>query len=335
MNRILVVEVNWLGDCILTLPIFKALKEKFPLSYIGVMAPERVAEIFQDNPYIDEVIEFDEKTAHKSLISKIKFIKLLRKKKFDTAILIHRSFTRAFICVLAGIKTRIGFRRFKTSFVLTKKVTPPREPIHRGDYYFSLLEGIGIRIKDKTPCLFIKEGEPKHVESLVNDCGRKYSYLVAINPSANWPLKRWPWMNFVQLIGDLTNIGCAVFLIGAQKDKNIVQKILERVGKCVFNLCGKTTLKELTAILDKMDILISSDSGPTHLAAALGKKVLVLFGPTSPLITGPRGKEVYILRGEVGCKIPCYNLECKDNLCMKKITPQEVFIRVREILRNG
>jgi lipopolysaccharide heptosyltransferase II len=335
MNRILVVEVNWLGDCILTLPIFRALKEKFPSSYIGVMVPNRLTEIFEDYPYVDEVIEFDERTTHKGLYSKVKFIKSLKKKRFDTAILIHRSLTRAIICALAQIKTRIGVKRFKTSFILTKGIIPPHRSLHRGDYYFSLLEGIGINIKDKIPQFFIKKQDARYAQNLINRYREKYSYLVAINPSANWPLKRWPWVNFVQLINDLASIGCAVLLIGAQKDKDVVQKIKDEVKGEVVDLCGRTTLGELAGILQSVDILVTSDSGPAHLGAASGGRVLVLFGPTSPSITGPRGRGVYILRGEAGCKVPCYNLGCKDNICMKRITPQRVFLKVREILSSG
>ncbi|OQX80794.1 MAG: hypothetical protein B6D56_04200, partial [Candidatus Omnitrophica bacterium 4484_70.1] len=120
MRRILVVEVNWLGDCVMSLPVFSALKEKFRDSYIGVMCPERVKELFEIIPSVDEVIEFDEKDTHRGFLSnrgflsKIRFIKELKKKRFDTAFLLHRSFTKALICKLANIKERIGFKRKKT-----------------------------------------------------------------------------------------------------------------------------------------------------------------------------------------------------------------------------
>jgi len=335
MKRILVVNVNWLGDCILTLPTFKALKEKFPSSYVGAMVVKRLKSIFENNPYIDEVIEFDEKTIHRSLISKIKFVNLLKKKNFDTAILIHRSFTRAFICTLAGIERRIGFKRLKNYFVLTLKVNYPQKDIHRADYYFSLFEKMGIPIRDRIPNFFIKDEEKQKAEDLLKDYKKNFSYLVALNPSSNWPLKRWPHKNFAHLINNLGEINCGIFLIGAEKDKDVVKKILERVNTDVVNLCGKTSLQELAAILERMDILISGDSGPAHMAASLGIKVLVLFGPTSPLITGPRGENVYIFRKEIDCKIPCYKLDCKDNLCMKRITPHEVLCKVRDILKNG
>lgn len=337
MKRILVVEVNWLGDCVMTFPVFKVLKENFPSSYICVLAVPRVKELFELNPYIDEVIIFDEKGIHKSLRAKIKFITFLKKKKIDTAILIHRSFTRACICALAGIKTSIGFKRFKTSLILTHKVKPPSDTVHRADYYFSLLEAIGIRIEEKIPKVSVKTQDREEVRRLVDAERENYSHLVAINPSANWSLKQWPQDYFVQLIDRLIDFDCKTFLIGTQKEYNLAQAIKEKVhkNKNIVNLCGQTTLTQLAAILELMDILISSDSGPAHLAASVGTKVLLLFGPTSPSITAPRGDSVYIIKGEVSCPIPCYNLFCEDNVCMKKILPCEVFSKVKEILGNG
>ncbi len=138
MEKILVVTVNWLGDAIMTTPVFKALKGKFPKSHVGVLAVERAKAVFDDNPYIDEVIVFDEKRT--SLQTKIDFARELKKKEYDTVFLIHRSFTRAFICWMAGIKQRIGYARFKNTLVLTKKIKPPRALLHRQDYYLYLFE---------------------------------------------------------------------------------------------------------------------------------------------------------------------------------------------------
>ncbi len=334
MKRILVVEVNWLGDCILTLPIFKALKDKVPSSHVGVMAPSRVLELFKDNPYIDELVEFDEKTTHKSLFSKIKFVSSLSEKKFDTVILIHRSFTRTFLCVLAGIKQRVGFKRIKTAFLVNRKVPLPELPLHRGDYYCLLAEGIGVPVKEKNPRFFLKKDEKLKAEEFIKVYRQRYKHLVAINPSCNWVLKMWPRRYFIELIEELTNIGAGVFLIGAKKDMSAAEEIVKKRNKSVINLCGKTSLRELAAILEKMDVLVSGDSGPAHLAASLEKKVLVLFGPTSPSITAPRGKRVYILKGHVDCEIPCYNSACDNNICMKMISPVEVFLKLKQILED-
>ncbi|MCM8773416.1 MAG: lipopolysaccharide heptosyltransferase II [Candidatus Omnitrophica bacterium] len=334
MERILVVGVNWLGDCVMSLPVFKAIKERFPQSFLALMVVERVKELFEDNPYVDKIIVFNEKTTHRGFFAKLKFIKYLKKEKFDTAFLIHRSFTRAFILWLVGIKKRVGFKRAKTHFILTDRITPPLN-VHRSLYYYSLFEQEGVAIEDKLPNFYIDDKEREKVDNFLLSYRRNYRYLVAINPTANWELKRWPDNYFVELIENLLSIGCAIFLIGAKGEKNYIDNMEKKIKGKVINLCGKTNLKELAALLSRMDLLISSDSGPAHLGSAVGINVLVLFGPTDPLITAPLGKNVHILKKDVGCKIPCYNLNCKDNICIRELKVEEVFIKARSILTKN
>jgi heptosyltransferase-2 len=335
MKRILVVNVNWLGDAILTTPIFKALKENFPSAYIGVMTPERIREVFENNPYIDEVIIFDEKGKEKKFLNKIRFARALKKKGFDTAFFIHRSFTRAFICFLAGIKERIGYRRLKNLFVLTKKIKPPPASVHRQDYYLYLFEKIGIVIEDRLPRVFIKEEDRVKYRTFFKDITDKYSYVVGINPSANWSLKRWPQEKFALLSDSLIrDLNCAVFFIGTEKERQTVKSVVDNMKEKPYDFCGKTDLKELAALLENMDLFISNDSGPAHLAASLGINTLVLFGPTSIELTSPRGSRVRIIKKDINCKIPCYNLSCSDNACMKKISVEDVFLEAENILVN-
>jgi lipopolysaccharide heptosyltransferase II len=238
--------------------------------------------------------------------------------------------------MMAGIKQRIGFRRLKTSFLLTKTVRPPEvHRLHRADYYYSLVESLGIRLEDKIPHLTLSEQARGEAAHFLKQYRERYTYLIAINPSANWALKRWPPQNFVQLIKDLVLLNCAVFLIGTKKPEPLLQESFISSEGSVVNLCGKTSLSQLAALLSQMDLLISSDSGPAHLAAALDRNVLVLFGPTSPALTQPRGEKVTILKERVNCDIPCYNLNCQDNICMRNITPGAVLDKVKNILTDA
>jgi len=333
--KILVVTVNWLGDCVMTLPVFKALKEKFPEARVGVMAVPRVKDLFLNNPYIDEVITFDEKTVHRQLTAKLNFIRELRAAKYDTVYLIHRSFTRAVVCMAAGIGKRIGFKRKKTSWIITDPVTEPDRNIHRSDRYLFLLRKSGVPVKDSIPSLTVSDQSGIKAEKYLEPFKKKYRKLVAVNPAANWRQKRWPLTGFISLISELCGRGSAVFLIGTLKEKKIADQIIAAVPEGVYDLCGKTGLPELAALLKGMDCLISADSGPAHLGAALGLPVLVLFGPTDPAITGPRGRKVKIIQNSVPCKIPCYDLSCKDNICMQGISPEQVLAAMEEMIGHG
>jgi len=333
MNRILVVNVNWFGDAIMTTPALKAIKEKFPLSFVAVMAPDRVREVFSDNPYADEVIIFDEKKSHRGLLSKVSFIKQLRAKKFDTVFLVHRSFTRALICFLAGIKTRIGYKRPKNIFIVNFPITPPPKNIHKQDYYLYLFEKAGINISDKLAKVYIEEKLLEKYKNEMVAIRKKHSYLVGINPSANWLLKRWPSENFATLCDKLTKeLNCGIIAIGAKADTTAVNEVIHAMEEKAYNFCGKTSIKELAALIKNVDLFISNDSGPAHLSASLGVNTLVLFGPTSSVLSAPRGERVEILKKSIQCEIPCYNVSCKDNLCMKNITVEDVFLKTKAIL---
>ncbi|MFH1767933.1 MAG: lipopolysaccharide heptosyltransferase II [Candidatus Omnitrophota bacterium] len=335
MKRILVVEVNWLGDCVMTLPVFSAIKKEFPASFLAVMVAGGMKDLFNANPFIDEVITFSEKDTHRGFISRIKFIGRLRRKNFDTVFFIHRSFTRMLLCFFAGIPRRIGYRRRKTSFLLSQTVEPPRGgSLHRSGVYFRIFEAAGIKIGDTLPRFTLDERESKAAAGLISRYKKSKRYLVVINPSSNWIMKRWPQDNFVELINQLDDLDCLFLLIGATKDETISSAVAKKVNQEVVNLCGRTSLNELAAILGQADLVISSDSGPAHLAAAVGAPVLVLFGPTDAAITAPRGEKVFVIKGDSGCNIPCYKLACDDSRCMKKITPPVVAREVRRIVNQ-
>lgn len=337
MKRILIVTVNWLGDALLTTPAPQALKETVPDAYVAVMAEKRVAGVFENNPYIDELISFTETSLKQNLRQIAALISALRKKKFDTVFLIHRSFTRALICFLAGISERIGYRRWKTSLILTNKITPPPDAIHRQDYYLSLFEKSGVVINNRLPQFYVPAQTQENVSKFLQKIKETHSCLIGIHASANWELKRWPAQNFARLADCLAaDFGGAVTFIGAGKDKAVIDQIIKNMRSKAYDLCRKTDLGELAALMQNMKIFISNDSGPAHLAAALGVNTIVLFGPTAKEITAPRGRNVKIISNKTrACKIPCYNLKCRDNRCMKDISVEEVLTEAKKILNQA
>lgn len=332
-KRILVVNVNWLGDAIMTTPVFKGLKESFIQSFVAVMVTERVKDVFIGNPYIDEVIIFDEKDKKVDIFQKIKIVKLLRDKKFDTAYFIQKSFTRLFICFLAGIKNRIGFDRPKNNLLLTKRIKALSKDNHRQKQYCHLFEQTGIVISDYQPRIFISQDERVNAEIFLKNIDLKYSKLVAINPSANWAMKRWPIEYFAKLADRIiTELNCEVVFIGADKEKELIESLINKMKNKAYNFCGKTTIRQLAAIIERINLFISNDSGPAHLAAAQGIATIAIFGPTAVDITGPIGKYVHIVKSKTNCAIPCYNLKCSDNICMRQVAIDDVFDIAKKII---
>jgi heptosyltransferase II len=328
-KRILVFNVNWLGDVLFSTAVLRNIRRHFPKSFIACVIPSRCYSVLKGNPHLDEIIIFDDKDRHRNLIAQLRFARQLRSKKFDTAILLHRSFTRALICRLAGIPERIGYHTTKRGFLLTKAVpTPEKDTLHRIDYYLNIIEKSGYKVEDRFTEFFFSEEDVKSVEHFLGKHNfTKKDFLAVLNPGGNWMPKRWPreyWAELAERI--MARFNAKVVFTGSSHDISLVRQIKEKMKEPPIIACGALNIKQLGALCKKADLIVTADTGPLHIANAVGaKRIIALFGPTSPLITGPYPlKNVKILRKDTGCERPCYVVHCKDNRCMKAITPLDV-----------
>ena len=326
MNNILVVNVNWLGDAVFSIPVFKALKKTYPHAHLTCLCVPRVKEVLQFCPYVDKIIIYDEKGKHRFPWAKLKLIRYLKKERFDAAFLLHSSMTRALMVYLAGIPLRIGY--CKSKLLLTHPVPMKAESIHRCDYYLKVLEGYGIKIQDRLCELRLNLTDMQNLDHKLSatGIGLKQNYVV-LNTGGNWDLKRWSVDSFAILAKRLTaSSGLRIVFSGADKDREYCQRIAQAADIQAVVLAGETTLGESLALYKRALVVISADSGPLHLAHSVGADVIGIYGPTLPLITGPRGNGRFqILFKDVGCnKAPCYHLSCANNVCMQSVTVDDV-----------
>jgi len=335
MKKILVVNVNWLGDVIFSAPVFRALHEKYPQSQISCMAVPRVAEVLKQIPFVDNIIIYEEKGRHRSPVGKLKIIGKLRREKFDSAFLLHGSMTRALLVFLAGIPIRAGYATKKRGCLLTHIVKRLSSTVHRSDHYLQVIESFGVEVKQRQYELVCDKEAETFAEKFIAENGiEKNDFFIVLNIGGNWDLKRWPKENFAHLAGRLQKeLKAKIAISGAPKDVDGAKEIAALMQTKPLIFAGKTTLPQLFAVLKRATIVVSADSGPLHAASSVGTKTIGLFGPTHPKVTGPRGKkESILIRYEVGCNDkPCYNLDCKDNICMKAISVDDVIQRVRKI----
>lgn len=339
-KRILIFNVNWLGDVIFSTPAIRNIRRNFPDSFIACVIPSSCYRILKDNPHLDELIIFDDKDRHKGMLAKLKFVQLLKSKKFDTAFLLHRSFTRALICRLADIPERVGYYTKKRGFLLTKSIKPvPRDSLHRIDYYLNIIEKAGLRVEDRFTEFFIRDEDVMFVDDFLNKQSiAQGDFLVIINPGGNWKPKRWPKECWAQLSDMLiSKLGCKVMITGSAADATLGLEIKNLMSEKPILSCSVFNLKQLGALYRRSDLFITADTGPLHIANSVGaKRIIALFGPTHPSITGPYPlKKVTILFKDIGCKVPCYIVDCKENRCMKAVTPQEVLEQVKLLLKIG
>ena len=333
-KRILIFNVNWLGDVLFSTATIRNIRRNFPGSFIACVIPSRCYPVLKGNPNLDEIIIFDEDDRHKSIFERFNFIRSLKEKDFDLVFLLHRSFSRALICRLAGIPKRIGHYTKKRSFLLTQKIMPPpRDSLHRIDYYLDIIEHAGLKVEDRYTEFYFSEEDTRSVRDFLskNSVSDK-DFLVAINPGGNWLSKRWPKEYWAELADKLIEkFQAKVVITGGHNDHNLAEQIKARMKFKPIIACAVFNIKQLGALAKMASLFITADTGPMHIANSVGaKKIIALFGPTSPEITGPCPlNNAVILQKDVGCAIPCYNLKCKDNRCMKSITPDDVIKAVK------
>lgn len=338
-KKILIVNVNWLGDVIFSTPFIKAVRDAYPDSYIACLLHPRCVDILKGNPGVDEIIVYDEEGAHRTLAGKIKLIKQLRKICFDTAFILHRSFTKALIVFLAGIKERIGYPTKRRGLLLTKTVDMPDEEVHKVEYFLNIARSLGINVRDNSYEFFIEDADRNAVRDFLrNDAGIGDKDKIAVLcPGGNWDPKRWPKENFALLADLLTErLGLKIVISGAKKDMALAEDIKNMMKNAPVISCGKTTIKQLAALLERADLVVANDTGPMHLAVAMKAKLIALFGPTSPRLTGPYGKGNYrVIQKNEECDVPCYDVTCTDNRCMAAISVEDVFKEAEDMLAHN
>jgi len=333
MKRILIVNVNWIGDTIFVTPFIRAVREKYPKAYIAILTHPRCCEILEGNPNIDDIISYDEKKQHGNLLKKFAMIAYLRSKNFDTAFILRRSLGRTLLLLFSKIPVRVGYASKRAGFLLTRRVNPPSHAMHKVEYFLNLAKSVGIEPESRNYQVMISEMDMEKAGRILKDAGIKNQAFVALNAGGNWGPKRWPPADFAKLGDEIyEKLGKVIVLTGAKKDIALAESISGLMRHKPVILCGKTDLKTLGAVFKKAAAVISNDSGPMHVAVAAGSKVVAIFGPTSPKLTGPYGDGRYIvLHKDIGCRIPCYDTKCKDNRCIKAVTVGDVVEAIKQL----
>lgn len=333
MKRILIVNVNWLGDTLFATPLIRALRDRYPDAYIAILTHPRCYEILEGNRNINEIIIYDEKKQHRNILRRFSIVSYLRAKRFDAAFILRKSLSRALLLLFSKIPIRVGYRSKRAGFLLTKRVDVPQKELHKVEYFLNLARSVGIETKNKNYEIYISNNDVKKAEKILKDIGADDKGFMVLNAGGNWNPKRWPAENFARLGDEIfKRLHMKVILTGADKDIILAEAISDLMKYKPSILCGKTDLKTLGAIFKKARCIISNDSGPMHLAVAVRANVVAIFGPTSPELTGPYGDGRYkVLHKDIGCKIPCYDLKCNDNRCMKAVSVEEVVEAVLQI----
>ena len=338
MKRVLVVLPNWYGETLFATPFLRVLRQQVPEAFIATLGWPQCREVLLHNPHVDEFLEYDERGRHRNLFSKWSLIRQLRVKRFDTAFMLRRSRSRSFLLLLASIPQRVGFDHPISAQFLTHRVPPVRGTVHKAWTYLPLLEGAGLVGRSGPYEYLVNEEERQAAQRWLRDQGVRNGHpLVVLHPGANWPHKRWAPEHFAALGDRLAETKHAQVLItGGPDDVALAQSITRSMQQPAIVLAGQTTLRELGACLQQADLVVSNDTGVLHIAAALGRLLVALYGPTSPAMTGPLGDpdRMVVLHHPDCCpQIPCYNPDCPTHPGMNAITVDEAYAAACKLLQ--
>jgi len=339
-NRILMIKLGAVGDLILSIPSLRMIKNKFPDAHLSLLVDRKLAALISSAPYLDGVILVDRDRFSKPQYL-LKIAKRIREEHFDISVDLQNTKWTFLLAFLAGIPQRFGFSRGKFGFLLNrpdKAFAVNDTPIR---HQFRIVSKLGIQKLDETLELWPKPENLKKAEKAIQALDFKEGTKLigfVVGSSPTWQTKRWPIENFCELAKRFSkSFDCRIFLLGSGEEAFLGSSFQHFDSQKVINLLGKTSLEDLVALFSKLDLVITGDTAPLHIAAAFKTKIIALFGPTDPKRHMPPTQESTIFMKHLPC-VPCYSGECKneENLaCLKHITVDEVFNQGEKYLEVG
>jgi heptosyltransferase-2 len=338
---LLVRAVNWLGDAVLTTPALGAVRAAFPGTRIAMAARPLVAELFRHHPDIDEILVYEKEGRHAGAGGMLRMAGELRRRRFDAAILFQNAFDAALLAFLAGIPVREGYATDGRRLLLSRAVPVTEEDLrrHHAEYYLHLVTELGIPRPAK-PAMRLRvavEERDAMSERLASLGIPKGGKILGINPGATYgSAKRWFPDRFAAVADALAEEwGASVVLMGSVPEMPLSAEIETAMRRRPVNLAGRTTVRELLALLSLCGFLVTNDSGPMHIAAALGVPLAAIFGPTDWRTTSPWTPRARIVRIGVDCS-PCMRRECdRGHECMLGVTADMVIAAARDLMAES
>jgi heptosyltransferase I len=331
-KRILIVKPSALGDIVHTLPFLHLLRQRFETAEISWLVVPAFASLLEKHPLLDHVLLFERRrfanmwrdaSAAKGLLN---FALSLKRQQFDLVIDLQGLLRSGWITWQTRARTRVGFayaREGATAFY-THRVPTHNPERHAVERYLDVAEALGC---GREPAVFDFD-VPAIARERVSQLVPREPYAVLL-PGTNWATKRWPADRFASLVAPIEQqLGLRCVVAGGN------DVLAMPFGDSVVNLAGKTDLKELVALLEGASLVIANDSGPMHIAAALNRPLVTIFGPTSAVRTGPYGRPDTVLQLDLACR-PCYSRSCVHTSCMQWIEVEHVMHAARTQLQKA
>ncbi len=342
-KKILLIRLSSLGDVVLTTPAIRAVRAHFPNAHIAMLVAKQSAEVLRENPHLNEILRFDRLAPDKDIGEMWRVIRTLRERKFSLTIDFQGKFRTKVLAYLSGAAERVGRGRLCTVRVPQDKSQPGERASrkHATEQNLALLHAIGIPAEDRTLEMFLAESEREEATKRFDAAGipsskQRHVPIVGLFPGAGWKLREWMPERFAA-IGDklVRHFNAHVLIFGGPQEVELVAKVAGLMHASAVPFAGNLQIRQLAACLEKCSLFLTNDTGPMHIAAAVGTPTVALFGPGNHHRFQPLGVLHQTLRHDVPCS-PCkqFTDKCQDNVCMKRIRVDEVWEAVRARLQR-
>ncbi|HMK61284.1 MAG TPA: glycosyltransferase family 9 protein [Dissulfurispiraceae bacterium] len=330
-NRFLVVSTTGVGDTLWGTPALNALRRTYPDSYIGILTNPLGADILKGNPTINEVFVF--RRGISGIINLPFLIRALRNRRLGSAFIFHASDRIIWpIIALSCASEIIGFagQSKGLDYILTRIVSV-KEPLHGVENRFRMLANAWVDRNDETLSLYLTEEDRREAEAFLEKNGiASNELLIGIHPGAQKPFKCWPAKNYSE-VGNFFKDRYRIVITGNAAEKDLADRVRSGIGGAV-SAAGRLSLRGTAALIRKMSLFITNDTGPMHMAFALKAPVIAIFGPTDPRLCGPcRVENVTVIKAEEICS-PCIGKRCENPVCLEQITSGDVIDAAKTML---
>lgn len=331
-HKILVIKLRAIGDVILATPVLENLRQAFPQAQIDFLTEKPCAPIVEGHPAIHEVLVLDrqQKGASRTLIQQI------RQRRYDAVFDLFGNPRSAVLTWLSGAPTRVGFRFRARKHAYNLKVEPRGDRVHEVEFNLDALRALQIPIVSRQLHVAVDAESESFAAQFWRENNLEGRLVIGLNASGGWYTKRWPLENFAQLGGRLhRELNAMVLLLWGPGELEEVKTIAQMM-QAPSLLAPPTDLKQLAALLSRLTLLVSNDSGPLHLAAAMDTQVIGIYGPTRPDLQGPWGDgHETVVKTSLPC-LGCNGVTCKivTHDCMKQLEAEMVWEAVQRVLKK-
>ena len=332
LKKILLRAPNWVGDSAVATPAMRAIRAKFPDAEITVMVRPSVSGVFASAGFVDRVWT---EPRPSGLREWFRIARDVRRHQFDMAVLFPNSFESAAMVFLGGVRQRIGYSMDSRGWMLTHRIQGEKRKVHHVNYYLELAKAVSADVSNPSMEMTARSEDRANARKLLAAAGipANARFMVLSPGAAFGAAKRWGDQQFAAAADTLADeYKLSVVIIGSEGERSISDSIRHFMKATPVILNGKTSLETLIGLIAESSLMLGNDSGPVHLASALGIPAVAVFGATDYIVAapyGPLGRAVHV---PVECS-PCWLRECPiDHRCMTRVSPEMVCSAAREVL---